>query len=238
MRRTIERLPQFGKRILPSAASSQIRLRDALRYCFNRPVSNNQPDAPPDLESILVSLREAAEDLKHPFRTPSLATAQANRPSARKVVLREVDSLRGILAFFSDRRAGKIADLISSPFAECVFYDPASQIQIRAAGHAAIHIGDETAQNAWQNTPPANRLNYCAIKPPGATMSPGESLFPPDWNDDSPTLGQTEIGFKNFAVIAVEFDRIEWLRLHPKGHHRLLFLRKDTGEWSQQPIVP
>lgn len=131
-----------------------------------------------------------------------------------------------------------MADILSSPFAECVFYDPASQTQIRAAGRAAIIVGDETARTAWRNTPLANRRNYCAIKAPGAATSSRESLFPPDGIDGAPALEQTEIGFENFAIISVEIERIDWLRLRPEGHLRILFTRKGAGEWSEQRVVP
>ena len=200
-------------------------------------MSKSEPLTSPAPSTVWESLRAAVNDLRHPFRTPSLATTNLTRPAVRTVVLREADGIRGRLVCYSDRRAAKVADLLGTPCAEWLFYDPALQIQIRAAGPATVHVADEIARAAWKTTPLINRINYCAALSPGSTKPSREASLPPEWND-APTLEQSEIGFADFAVIDVAIEKIDWLRLNPKGHRRVVLTRNDAGGWVSGEVAP
>ena len=88
------------------------------------------------VESIWTLLERGAADRREPFHCPALATAGADGPSVRTVILRKVFRAERVLLALSDRRAGKIAEIESEPRVTWVFYDARRKVQIRAAGRA------------------------------------------------------------------------------------------------------
>ena len=48
-------------------------------------------------------------------------------------------------------------------------------------------------------------------------------FFSEKFSEDAPTLEESETGLKNFSVIDVSINEIEWLYLASQGHRRILF---------------
>ena len=76
-------------------------------------------------------LARAAGDKQHEWRTPVLATVNAETVDARTVILREVDVHRRQLTFLTDERAGKVAQLQRNPLAAMVMWSANLGWQLR-----------------------------------------------------------------------------------------------------------
>ena len=108
-------------------------------------------------------LEAAPKRRTEPFRTPTLATVDANgQPQQRVMVLRDVD--RGAnrlprLRFHSDVRAPKCAQLSTRPACSVLFYDKVEKVQVRANGLSEVCIladgaGSASALHAWRASSP------------------------------------------------------------------------------------
>ncbi|MEN3977260.1 pyridoxamine 5'-phosphate oxidase family protein [Emcibacter sp. SYSU 3D8] len=173
-------------------------------------------------------LAAAPGDRGSPLRTPVLATGGAQ---ARTVVLRAADAAARTLTIFTDLRSSKAAQLAGDPGACMVFYDPASGVQLRAWGAAALHSGDAVARACWDAAPAVTRRPYLSAPGPGLPLDrPGSGL--PDLADD------LEPGYAHFLVVRVTVSRLEWLRLEPTGNLSARFDWPDGGKFSATWIVP
>lgn len=136
-------------------------------------------------------------------------------------MIRSTDAAARQLAFHSDRRAPKVAELSADPRVTVIGYDMEAGRQVRVEGAARLHIGDSEAMAAWGDTRAASRRNYQSNFAPGAPLS-------------DPTLGDTlgsddqAVGFDRFCRIVVDVARIDWLDLAPGGHRRAIHV------WSGQ----
>ena len=152
-----------------------------------------------------------------PSHTPSLATIRAGFPSVRTVVLREVSRQQSMLLIHTDRRSGKVAELIAEPACLVHIYDPGRQVQLRIEARAAVHLDDEVADSRWARTQRMSRVVY------GSELAPGTATDDPEAaTADLDRVPDAERR-RNFAVIALHVSAIEWLRLSSKGHRRARF---------------
>ncbi|MBI2925795.1 MAG: pyridoxamine 5'-phosphate oxidase family protein [Verrucomicrobia bacterium] len=183
------------------------------------------------------TLEEAGASDTHPFRTPALATASNRGPSVRAVVLRRAERAQRTLMCFTDARTTKVRHVSACRRVEWLFFDPAERVQLRAAGVATVHRGDVVARAAWEQTPLASRLNYCATSAPGTEIATPDASLPVVWRERLPTAEETERGWSNFAVILTTVDRLDWLQLAEPLHHRAVFTwdgERFVGQW----VVP
>lgn len=183
-------------------------------------------DLPKLIVHIWNSLKSAAENQGHPWRIPALATVSPDgRPAVRSVVLRRALVETFTLVAHTDVRSPKVVDLRVSPATEWLFYDHESQVQIRLQGESRIITSGTEYEEAWVSTPGVLRPNYNSADPPGSPM--GGRKRSSDQSD----------GKGNFALIASEIFRMDWLQLMPPEHERYLFTR--TGmSWEGIGIVP
>ena len=169
-------------------------------------------------------LARGVADRRSPFRTPVLGTVSAaGAPSLRTVVLRGFEPAARRLLVHTDRRSAKAGELLATPRAALLFWDPGPQVQIRLEADATLHTDDALAAAEWARTPPGSRLAYGVAGEPGAVV-PAPPPSPAD-----PNAGRAQ-----FAVIALVFDRLEWLHLAREGHRRARFawaLQGVTENW-------
>ena len=163
-----------------------------------------------------------------PYHLPCVATVTADgKPGQRTVVLREASRAAAVLRFHTDVRSGKVDDFVRTPFCALHVYDGVSKIQIRIESRVSIHLDDDVAEAAWQESRSSSRECYAQSYPPRQVLDRPENL------DSAATLDAVSAR-GNFAVIRLHADRIEWLYLHHGGQHRAEWLRKgDTwfGRW-------
>jgi hypothetical protein len=151
-----------------------------------------------------------AGDKTHPWRTSVLATIHGERADARLVVIREVDTRQKQLIFYTDERAGKVAQLLNHPHGTMVMWCPKLAWQLRCRVRLAMEMSGLAASSRWARirlSPAAQ--DYLSPLPPGTAL-PAVPAHPPVARD-------------YFAVIDASIEAIDWLELHPDGHRRAIF---------------
>lgn len=180
-------------------------------------------------------LQQGQKQRQHSFHQGVLATMSARGPAARYVVLRGVDRERGVLAFHTDARSPKLAEILAMPKVSWCFHG--QHVQLRLRGAASVHRNDAPSDNAWQLCPPSLRRAYLAEQPPGSRCEgPTAGIFS---GDDSQPLraDQNERARGNFALVQVRLTELDWLHLAASGHRRAGFIRE--GErWLQEWRLP
>ncbi len=183
------------------------------------------------------SLLAEGQRLRHsPFHQGVLATSTTRGPTARYVVMRQVDRERGALGFHTDRRSEKWAELERDPRVSLCFFG--QSVQIRAEGRATLHADDVVADLAWKRTGLMSRRCYLANPAPGTGLEHAASGLPPHLSTQRPSESESVAGRANFAVVSVQLQRIEWLHLAFDGHRRARFSRAGNSPWSGQWLVP
>jgi pyridoxamine 5'-phosphate oxidase len=172
--------------------------------------------------AVWSQLAQAVGDRSHGWRTPVLATADADgRPGARTVVMREVDVARRSLVIFTDARAAKVAQIAARPDGVLVHWSQPIGWQLRLAVRLDVSTDGLAVTSRWARvkTSPGAQ-DYLSPLAPGAPL--GSEAAP------SRHVDQREW----FAVITAEVQSVDWLELHAEGHRRALF---DAGgaRWVQ-----
>ena len=191
---------------------------------------NNIPETSTErtLNEILLGtwamLSQGVTEAEHPFHTSVLGTVGRYGSSLRTVVLREVIPSERRLSCYSDRRAEKVADLLTHPQASWLFYDPGQQIQLRLAGRATLHFTDELADRAWTRVGLTSRMNYLSLQRPGTPLANPGSGLPEAFDSRNLSPAESEAGRKHFAVIVCQVTFLDWLQLNPDGHRRAQFI--------------
>ena len=188
------------------------------------------------LEQVWGLLAEGQRLRHSPFHQAVLATTAPRGPSARYVVLRQVDRERGVLGFHTDRRSEKWTELERDPRVSLCFFG--QNVQVRAEGRAVLHHDDAVAELAWKRTGLMSRRCYLASPAPGSVVAQPESGLPPHLSKDRPNEAESAAGRANFAVVTVPLQRLEWLHLAFEGHRRARFSRVGLGPWRGGWLVP
>lgn len=187
-----------------------------------RPRPAHADDLQEALAEALRLLARGAADRRHAFHTPTLATIGLDgAPQARTLVLRGFEPAARSLRLHSDTRAGKWAELRREPRCALHLYDAGAAVQIRLAGRATLHEGeDPAAEAAWRGSRDFSRMCY-AVLPAPATPVPAPPPAPRD----------AEAGRAAFGVLSFTFHALEWLWLAAEGHRRARFLwAADNGD--------
>ncbi len=165
------------------------------------------------LASAWALLVRAAADPRHPCRVVQLATAgRDGAPHLRSVVLRDVDPAARVLRLHTDRRSAKVTEIAAEPRVALLAWDPRARLQLRVGGRAEVLTHGPAWQAAWEATPVGSRGDYAQLDPPG---TPATAPL------DAPRHPEPE---RNFAVILLTVDRLDWLRLAPGAHRRAGFV--------------
>lgn len=207
-----------------------------------------EPTTPPSVDwlasnldtlggEIWRALEQCTSDVTHPFRAGVFGTRSSNEHALRVMVLRQANRAERALICYSDMRAAKVRHIQLHWHVQWLFFDPRENVQIRCRGCARIHHRDDVARDAWQNVPPANRVNYCSVEPPGTEVPRPDPGWPQEWKERSPGAAELEAGFNHFAVIVTEVESIDWLRVHPSGNRRAGFYW-DGAQFSGVWLIP
>lgn len=174
---------------------------------------------------VVESLHKAIREKDSPFRTPVMASVDAEgKPQARVLVLRHFEPKSMTLQFFTDARSPKVSELKQTPHVHLVFYNDNQKIHFRVEGHVTLHTRDSMTEAMWSEIPEFGRGDYLTQQPPGAKIQdPTEG-----WQTDD------EFGSENFMVIEVKIESIDWLKLSASGHRRARLIWRDgvcDGRW-------
>ena len=171
-----------------------------------------------------------------PFHQAVLATATPRGPSARYVVLRQVDREHGILGFHTDRRSEKWPELEREPRVALCFFG--QSVQIRVEGRVKLHTDDAIADLAWKRTGLMSRRTYLVEPAPGTVLAAPASGLPERLSKQRPTEEESAAGRERFAVVSVHLQRLEWLHLAFEGQRRARFRRTGTAPWTSEWLLP
>ena len=180
------------------------------------------------LDSAKLILSEAVSNTQTLFHTPVVSTMNENKIVSRVMVLREFNFDKKILRFHTDNRAAKIDNLTKNPSSTVIGYDADLKIQIKMQGHAKVHIDDEVAKIAWNESTPRSKKCY--------SVKGGSSKKIENPGDYDITNFEVEDGYQNFAVIIFNFLSLEFLYLKSSGHRRALHDWCD--DYSSTWLVP
>jgi len=172
--------------------------------------------------AVWQQLDAAVNDKAHEWRTPVLASVNGDAADARVIVLREIDARQKQLLFYTDERAGKVAQLLNHPRGMVVMWSRALGWQLRCHVRLALEMSGLSSTSRWARirlTPAAKE--YLSAMPPGAPLAnvlhAASGAVPRDY----------------FAVISAEIQMIDWLELHPDGNRRALFADAQGARWIQ-----
>ncbi|MEP7294568.1 MAG: pyridoxamine 5'-phosphate oxidase family protein [Burkholderiales bacterium] len=167
----------------------------------------------PEIEAaVWEQLAAAVGETAHEWRTPVLATVNGEAADARTVVLREVDAREKQFLFYTDERAGKVAQVLNHPHGTVVMWSRKLSWQLRCHVRLAVEMSGLSASSRWARvrlTPAAQE--YLSAMPPGTPLP------------DVIHRAGGEVPRDYFSVISAEVESIDWLELHRDGHRRAIF---------------
>lgn len=177
-------------------------------------------------------------DRKSAFHTPVIASVAANgEPRQRVMVLRKCDQSTRTMRFHTDVRSDKVTEIGDGAVVSVLGYDAIAKIQIRVSGRATVASEGVAADSAWEAANASSRRCYLASLGPGTVDDEPTSGLPTSVEGRVPEMHETEAGRKNFAVMMVTLDALEWLYLAHNGHRRARFVW-DDGEWRGMWLIP
>ena len=153
----------------------------------------------------------AAQDRRHPWRTPVLASRDGDGVDARTVVLREVDAEARQLIVYTDARSPKVAQLRTWPRASLCAWSPQRSWQLRLRVRVAVRDDDDAVARRW-----ARMKASPAAKDYLSPLAPGSERA--DAGPDAAPGARA-----HFAVLELTVLAMDWLELHPDGHRRASF---------------
>ncbi|WP_290887502.1 pyridoxamine 5'-phosphate oxidase family protein [Arenimonas sp.] len=170
-----------------------------------------------------------------PFHQGVLATVSSDGPQARYAVLRAVDPTGGTVAFHTDRRSPKVAQLAVDPRVAWCFFGHGEQV--RLSGTVVLHHDDAEAEAAWSASRRSSRQNYAGLNAPGTFVGqPGEG-GPPGLGAPPLDAAALVAARGHFALARVQVHALDWLSLSAQGHVRARFER-EPGGWQSSWTTP
>ncbi len=152
-------------------------------------------------------LERSLSATRSPLRLPVIATAGADGPAGRVVVLRAVDPALRTLTLFTDARSPKVVALQEDKRLAWTFWDAQLALQMRANSTAAIHVGDARALQFAAQVPEHARADYISLTAPGSAKT-----------GNARDLALFE---QHFCVIDATVHSLDVLALRRDGHKRL-----------------
>ena len=182
-------------------------------------------------KKIWSMLNKAVRDRGSQFRIPVFICGDQSDFDGRIVVIRKSDQSKNLVQYHSDIRSDKIAKLKKNKNAAMLFYDKEEKIQVRIKVECTVNHDNDITKESWLKTGHMSRKCYLVDNRPGAESDNPTSGLKPELDNFEFTIEQSEVGYKNFAVIQCKIKSIEWLYLAAKGHRRAKFnleTNKDT----------
>ena len=190
------------------------------------------PDSLDDVWShAWARLLAGARGRDDPFHQGVLANAAGDGPQARYAVLRAVDPDAATVAFHTDRRSPKLAQLQADPRVGWCFLGHGEQLRLR--GRVALHLDDPAADAAWAACGRASRATYTVPLAPGSPIDDPAAGNRPN-PADAATLAAARM---NFALVRVQLEALDWLSLAASGHRRAVFV-PEGGRWQGRWVSP
>lgn len=163
-----------------------------------------------------------------------LATASGNHPSARVVLLKELDT-NGFV-FFTNYESRKGRELTENPLASLVFFWPELERQVRVEGKVE-RIGEASSDEYFTSRPYESRVS--ALISPQSRVVPSreflESMHADFISNNSGMNINRPANWGGFVLIP---DYIEfWQGRHNRLHDRIVYHKKEDV-WEISRLAP
>lgn len=175
---------------------------------------------------VIDRLARAPHEREAALHTPVVATADAD---ARVMVLRAFDEASWLLRFHTDVRSPKVAVVEADPRIAVLAYDRPAKLQIRLRGKGAILRDGAVVDAAWEESTRFARRCYLGAGPGETALGPTSGL-PPSLEGREPDDAELAPARKNFALLMVAVESIDWFCLAHTGHRRAIVTR-GSGSW-------
>ncbi|MAE37278.1 MAG: pyridoxamine 5'-phosphate oxidase [Pelagibacteraceae bacterium] len=187
---------------------------------------------------IWTSLIRGKKDSKSEFHQCYVSTHSDDYPSLRTVVLRHADKENLTISFHTDIRSNKINHINDNPNVTVLLYSHDKKIQIQIKGTAEINNQNERTSEVWKNIRSFSKKCYIVEQAPGSKSDVPLSGYLPEHEKALPDDETLKNGYKNFALIDITIEKLEWLYLHRYGHRRALFEIKNKEIKNKQWLTP
>jgi hypothetical protein len=165
-------------------------------------------------------LARCATNRQHEWRVCTLATLDADgEADARTVVIREVNTDRRELVFFTDARSPKVAQFAARPKGTLVMWSAELGWQLRLKVGLSVETAGLAVSSRWARLKmkPA-AYDYLSPLPPGTPL-------------EHPVPERGSRG--HFAVVTLQVLSIDWLGLRDEGQRRAEFAPPAAPRWLQ-----
>ena len=178
----------------------------------------------------LDEMRRDLDELGHAPKVASLATVGPGATAeCRSVVVRHIAD-DASLAFTSDGRSDKDAQVRANPSATLLFWLEKAKRQYRLAGTVAVLAADDPRRaEQWRRASDGARSLFL-WPPPGRPRDPDPAAFPPTVSADVPVPA-------NFEVLVLTPTRVETLDLGQTPHLRRRW-SVVAGVWAAETVNP
>ena len=192
-----------------------------------------KPDFYNNLDKIYLKiwelLKTGLSNRDLPFHIPVFICGQNGDADGRMVVLRGINEKDKNLWFHTDIRSKKIRTLKTNPIASLLFYDKEEKVQLRITGKTKINYQNNITKKSWNKTAHMSRQCYLGNKAPGSESILPTSGLTEEVDSHKYSMEESETGYKNFCVIEIFIESIEWLYLAARGHRRAYFTLKNSS---------
>lgn len=197
------------------------------------------PDPLPTSPLALLSawFEEARAGLRNAMAA-ALATVEPDgRPSARMVICRGVDAVRGEFAFFTDARSEKARALTGEPRAALLFHWDAFERQVRVEGHVAATSPDALAAH-WAGRHHDARVAVTASVQSRALAERRELVG--RFRAATEAARNREVARpQSWVGYALRAERVElWVGRPDRVHDRARWQRRADGAWQGTRLEP
>ena len=187
---------------------------------------------------IWANIDNGISDRNHEYHSGIFSSIDnKNFPSLRSIILRNASKSNRTITFHTDYRSQKIKQISKNNNCFLLLYSAKLKEQLRIQVKSKIHYNDSISKNAWEQTQLMSRKCYLSLKAPGTLVDKSEDSIPIKFLGKEPNKKDSEIGYKNFAVISNHILSIEWLSLSSQGHKRIKF-NWNNSELSYQWLIP
>ncbi|WP_240655853.1 pyridoxamine 5'-phosphate oxidase family protein [Paraburkholderia phosphatilytica] len=144
-------------------------------------------------------------------------------PNVRTVELRRVSASENLIAFHTDLRSPKVAELCKDPGVALVGVNRASNLQIRVFGKAHVLRDGAGRLDAWNSSPDRQLILYRTLLAPGNPIGWPEEAF-----------GETH-GIPGPGECPLKLD---WLDLSETDSPRRASFARNGDMWSHSWVAP
>lgn len=180
------------------------------------------------LESGWSLLEAGAANRRAMMHTPVVASLNHDgHPDQRVLVLRGVERRERLLRFHTDARSPKVGQIGSGRPVHVLAYEADARVQLRMSGHGWIAGDGPETEKAWEDSTLFARRCYLSREGPGSDSAVPTSGLPKSVEGRKPSKKQVLPGRRNFCLLTVRINCMDWFNLAQTGHRRAMI------EWEQ-----